>query len=597
MRRFFTIIAFGLLASAAYGQGTAKRYIPPVDFKMYLSGNFGEIRDNHFHSGIDIKTQGVTGKIIRAVADGYVSRIAVSPTGYGNALYIHHPDGMTSVYGHLERFNDEIAEYVRDVQYKRESFPVDLYLSRWQFPVNQGEIIAYSGNSGSSAGPHLHFELREQATQNPVNVIAGGYLDGIEDTIPPRLVKLRRNLVMRESMQFLKKEYELVKEGGIYTLKDTSIDLFSNRHPSDSNDFDYYVLEVTDRKNGSDNTMGIYSITVEVDGKQVFGYRMDKLSFAESRYVNSFANYPLNRKNRNDVINLNIAPNNKLSAYTGGDGNIRLIRGEGEKDSMGITDNYLSVGDLHEVKISVKDDSGNESILEFKAATSLGLFYSLAAEPAHYVGLEIPFVYSDSLFTVKIPAGTAYWPFHMQIIRPLSPAEAKIPRPVLSQILKLGDESLTPLHTPMTVSIRPDSIPAGLRNKLCLASRNESGRIVYEGGTVRGDSIEVSTRTFGDYFVTIDTVPPTIAPAFAGNADLRGSDKMTIKISDDFSGISKWRITVDGSWALFDYDRKTNTLTHYFKYARYEKGKTHTLTATAEDARGNKTTVTRKFIY
>ena len=177
------VLAFVLSAFWGVAQESFPNYGKPLDIPIYLSATFGEIRPNHIHAGLDIKTQGVEGKKVFAVADGYISRIGVSPYGYGNVLYITHYDGYTSVYAHLQRFSGEIAKYVKDYQYKHKKFASQIYPDKDKFPIKKGDLIAYSGNSGGSGGPHLHFEIRHTLSEKPVNPMYFGYK--IEDNTRP----------------------------------------------------------------------------------------------------------------------------------------------------------------------------------------------------------------------------------------------------------------------------------------------------------------------------------------------------------------------------------------------------------------------------
>jgi murein DD-endopeptidase MepM/ murein hydrolase activator NlpD len=187
---YFRILLTSILILSTSSENPKDKslFISPVNIPLLLSANFGELRIDHFHSGIDIKTQGATGKEVVAAASGHVYRISVSPGGFGNALYVRHPSGYTTVYGHLDRFSDEIAEFVRTSQYEKKSFAVTLYPTREKFPVKQGEIIAYSGNSGSSGGPHLHYEIRRSDNEKPVNPLLFEF--GTNDNIAPVIEKL-----------------------------------------------------------------------------------------------------------------------------------------------------------------------------------------------------------------------------------------------------------------------------------------------------------------------------------------------------------------------------------------------------------------------
>lgn len=260
---FLTTLAILSLASTkVQAQSTAQEYQAyyksPVTFQIFLAGNIGEIRTTHFHSGIDIKASQGVGSPILATADGYISRIGVSTTGYGKVLYITHPNGETSVYGHLNGFNSKIAEWVKDRQYQKKGFYVDLYPTKNEFPVKQGETIAYLGNTGSSGGPHLHFEIRNKYN-NPLNLVKLGMFN-IKDDVPPTFGSV--TMYTQDSVagitRFTKqKTINAIKSGeGEYVLAEPVL------HTSKPY---YLVYDVIDYKNVSPNTMGIYAMTQMVD--------------------------------------------------------------------------------------------------------------------------------------------------------------------------------------------------------------------------------------------------------------------------------------------------------------------------------------------
>lgn len=570
MKRFIILTLAIVLSGAAVAQQKQPAFAPPVDITMYLSGNVGEIRSNHFHSGIDIKTQGVTGKSVRSSAGGYISRIAVSPTGFGKAIYINHPNGTTTVYGHLDRFEERIAEYVRNEQYRRKSFAVDLYLSASQFPVRQNDLIAYSGNSGSSGGPHLHFEIRDQATQQPLNIISRGLMPGIADNEPPRFLKLWLigvDTIRKTPVHRIIKEFNLKKTESGYTINgDTTVPVGSAA---------YFAVEVTDGKNGANNTMGLYAMKQTIDGKQNFGYATDRFSFDESRYVNTLAYYPLHVKSRYDVLRTYVSPNNELPIYKGvvNRGVIRL------KDSA-----------VHPVVIEITDDNGNSSSLRFNIVRGEN------GTPSPDTG-GTPVWWAQSYthryegMTLTIPAKALYESILLTVDTSPKPSQN-----AYSPLYNIHNEE-TPVQRPMTLSIRPEGLPENLRTKACLASINKRGERVYEGGSWQNGVVTVTTRTFGRYFVTTDTVAPGIAAQFVDGADLSGEQGFTLKVNDNLSGVKDWYATVDGAWVLMDYDPKSERLTHFFRDARYEKGKEHQFVIEVTDRKGNRSTFRRKFVW
>ncbi|MCC8147214.1 MAG: M23 family metallopeptidase, partial [Bacteroidales bacterium] len=258
----------------------AQDLVPPLDIPLYLSGNFGELRANHFHSGIDFKTQGVTGLPVKSVKEGYISRISVSPYGYGNALYIDHPDGTTSVYAHLDRFTPDIESVVRDSQYVKETFAVNLFFSPDQLSIAKGEKIAYSGNTGSSGGPHVHFEIRETQTEMPLDPLPF-YKDKIKDTRPPEI----RGLMIFP--QFNKgvvngntnnQEVELIKNSSGQMIVKDKITAWGEIGVG---------IKAYDRMNETSNIYGVNEIILKVDGEEVYHSIMDKFSFDKTRYLNT----------------------------------------------------------------------------------------------------------------------------------------------------------------------------------------------------------------------------------------------------------------------------------------------------------------------
>ena len=477
MRRL--LISALLLCSAP----VSAQHLAPEDYIFPLrnvaglySANFGEMRPNHFHSGIDIKTDGMTGKPVLATADGYISRIAVTPGGYGRAIYITHPNGTTSVYGHLSKFRDDIEKYVHEERYRTRRNSINLYPSADRFPLKQGEQFAWSGNTGSSAGPHLHFEIRDSRTQRTLNTISSGVIR-TRDDIPPRLVKLyyvEVDSVRGVPVHARPRPVELVeKTPGRYALKQEGALSVGGRG--------YFILEATDRKNDVSNTFGLWRIREFADEDPIFELRIDGFAFDQTRYCNAVTHYPMQVASRNEVI--------------------RLTRLDGCIDDFyPVLKNQAlltpSEGQSQQIRIEAEDDSGNRSILEFRTIRQPAQrdFRAVCDSTALIVDNRRPFSHTAGEASVHIPAGVFYEPlFFSQSSRPAQFAAAPSVA-VLSPLYSILDYD-TPLHTAATVTIRA-YVPQNLQPHTTLGFVRK-GKVSYAGGKYKNGAVTLSTRNIG----------------------------------------------------------------------------------------------------
>lgn len=578
----FTVLLF--VAGAVSAQDGAKVYEgyfrAPMDGVLLPSANFAETRTNHFHSGVDIKTGGVVGKTVYAAADGYVTRIGIAPAGFGRVLYLTHPNGTTTVYAHLQRFSAEIEAYVKKERYRQKKHNVDLYLTPDVFPVKKGEVIGLSGNSGRSGGPHLHYELRDAATQEPLNPITTGIIT-MKDDIAPTIVKLHYievDTVGGVPLNSQPRAAEVVKSAaGQYRLKDTTAFVVGPRG--------YFVLEVTDRKNDSQNTMGVYRVAATLDGEALFGFALDRFSYANTRYVNSLCHYRMQRGARNQFLRLALQTNNRLPVYT-------------KMKNRGLV--MLSDSDTHQVAIEAHDDSGNVSTLEFAVRRREGdrKFYTDADTGGMAVDCTNNFSATAGGMRVTIPALALYENIFYTHALESDPAikggnTASVPR--YSPVYRIHNASV-PLHKPITISIEPDSLPDGLHPKACLGVVSADGtNISYAGGAYKDARVTGKSSIFGRFCVVTDTVAPTVTPDFTNGQDLRGKKSLSFTIKDNFSGIGSFNATIDGQWIIFE--QQGSTITHHFdpEKVTYSGGR-HTLEITVTDNKGNSTTLKREFV-
>lgn len=534
-------------------------FASPFNFPLLLSANYGELRGTHFHGGIDIKTQGVINKPVMAVADGYVARIAVSPTGFGKALYVNHADGTTTVYGHVERFDEPIEQYIHELQYARQSFAVDVAPPKDRFVYKQGDRIALSGNRGSSGGPHLHFEVRETASQRPLNVLAW-HAFHVEDTIPPKAKKLY--YIGIDTVQgipvHIVRQIRTVKRlsDGSYGIADTSAMRVTGTG--------YFAVEAEEKKNGTANPMGVYTIDVQCDGKALFGMTVDRIPFDVGRYAYAAALYPESRSTRNGVYTLYVLPNNRLPVYD-------------RKKPNGLL--RLTDDDPREIAVALGDDCGNRSVLRFRVRRGLppkepqpeGIPVRWS-EDYHYAGEGI---------RLSIPKGTLFESILLRLSTKPRPAYAYSP-------LYTVHTPDVPVYRSLSVSLDASAVPERLRGKALLATVGANGSRSSAGGRWKEGRVATETRSFGTFCIVVDTVPPKITPAFKPGDDFGARKTMEFTIGDDLSGIASYTATIDGKWALFEYDPKSSRLTHYFDDARWERGRTHALVLSVTDNKGNK---------
>jgi len=507
----------------------------PVDFRMLLSGTYAELRSDHFHSGIDIKTDQVVGKPIFAIADGYVSRINISPSGFGNALYITHPNGLVSVYAHLQDFKNCIKEFVFSEQYKRESFSVNIYPKKDEFPIKKGEIIAFSGNSGGSMGPHLHFEIRDEATQEPINPLSYGF--EIKDFIRPTLQGLK--VYLKNEGNLNGTIYELAGWGPNYHLKnDSVINAFGEIA---------FGIQAFDLQNDSKNKNGVYSISLLIDDSLRFQQKMDRYAFSESRYINSLIDYGEKKRSKRRFQRTEIDPNNKLKIYNIADNN-------------GIFD--FSDGKLHTIKYEVRDFAGNSSILKFQIQSD-----SLLKNESNIKNLDSeniswnkPFKKTENIFSFSAPKNAFYCdiPFEYSVSK--MKAEG-----FYSQVITINSDEI-PIHKYCTLSIKyPPTLPDSLKGKLKIVQIDKSGDISFIGGEPSNGAIATKLRSFGSFALRLDTICPKIyRKNIAENQNISDIDKFVLKISDDESGIKSYRATLNGEWILMKFDKKNDKLTYIF---------------------------------
>lgn len=559
--RLVCAVLLAFLLSPVHSNGQNKNYPQdyfraPMDIPLLLSGTFGELRSNHFHSGIDIKTNGREGEPVKAAASGVVYRIKVSPYGFGNALYVRHPNGYSTVYAHLQHFNKEIGAYVRKEQYRQKTFGVELYPPSDLFPVEQGEVIALSGNSGGSGGPHLHFEIRDTRTEKIINPLLFGF--DVKDSRHPDLYQL---VMYRFSENELSgsENFRLIEiADGEYHIAGNDIIEYTG--------LPAFALQAYDRLDGAPNKNGVYQIKMWIGGEPYYDFTMETFAFDETRYINSHIDFGQKICCGKVFNRLYLEPNNRLSVY-------------GKKEKMKLPE--LERDSVYQVRIEVKDVAGNLAKLIFKIKNS-----AEAVEDAGHVNLAV-FKYGQTNYfknsnvELILPEGALYRDVYFEYEDKEACAGG------VGAVYTLGAREI-PVHRYFNLKIKPPRTYQGDPRKLAVASV-VGGKIAdYEGSSWEGGYIVGRTRQFGDFTLVADSVPPRISALdFRSGKNVSKQSSLKLKTTDNFSGIDTYDAEIDGSWVLMEYDAKYKLLTIPLAELELSAGE-HILSVTVKDEMGNK---------
>ena len=498
----------------------------PINGRIYLSGTFGELRSNHFHTGLDIKTGGVEGQNIYAAAEGYISRIKVSPWGYGHAVYIKHPNGYTTVYGHLKNYNETISDYVKNQQYKKQKFAVDLFPKPQEIKIQKGEIIAFSGNSGSSGGPHLHFEIRDNETEEPINPL---FFDiQVKDFITPTIKSLRIYPAERGALVQGKHKAEnfiLKGWGKNYAFKNGDSIVVNG---------DFYTgISTIDKQNDSHNKNGVYSIDIYVDSILLYHHQLERLNFLTNRYINTLIDYEYYEKKKRKYQRSYISPNNNLGIY-------ETIKNKG---IFSYNDNQY-----HLIKYVVKDFKGNESVLHFTilskpADASNGTISSNVLNPLTKNNFK------DEHIEIYFPPNCLYDTMTFASVAQSSHKGSITP------IYQIGNEEVA---LQKSIQVKLNYIPKAPNDKNYIG-RISNNHINYTGSKQIGDQIIFKTRNFGSYGIFTDSIPPTIRLTTKKDR-LKNSKIISFYVSEKESGINDYNAWLNGKWVILEWDPKKNRM-------------------------------------
>ena len=554
------LIFFLVLTGFAYSQEKYPEnyFINPLKIPLILSGTFGELRSNHFHAGLDIKTQKVEGLSVLASADGYVSRINVSLWGYGNALYITHPNGYTTVYGHLKKFSPKIEAYVKQHQYEKESFVIRLYPKKNELQFKKGDEIALSGNSGSSGGPHLHYEIRDVKSN-----IMNPMLFGIK--IPDHKFP-----VIQSAFAYAKNDTTQVNQSN------KNVQLVLNRQYNGdllANTIYAYGeigigLDAYDRLDGALNHNGIYDLQMNVNGEKIFQFTLDKFSFAESRFINSYIDYEKYIKLKQRIQKCFIDNEyNHLSLY-----------------KTTINEGFFTVKDSldYKVIITAKDFEGNKTklIIPIKGKRdTIAISKSISRTPYFFKANEVNKIV-DSVVQIRFPKNIFYEDFYFDYS-------------YIDGVAKLHNNSV-PVHSYYRLAFDISKYTEGEIKQMYIAKKNKYGKLFYVKTKRKENTLYTSSNSLGEFTLKSDKKHPTVKFYFKENQWLTKHNNIRVRIHDKGTGIKSYRGEIDGEWILMKFNPKKGILTYDFK-DKYFEGTLHRLKIIITDNVNNSSTFTTTF--
>lgn len=540
-------ILCSVLVARAQEETIAPVFRAPFDFPLTLSGNFGELRSNHFHGGVDFKTQGQVGKPIHCIADGWVSRVLVTPGGYGQAIYITHPNGYTSVYGHVMKFAPVVAKVVEEYQYEHEAFTADLAFEPGQISFKAGEIIALSGNEGYSFGPHLHMEIRCTDSGELIDPLQF-YTDKVKDTTPPRA----------SAVMLYPQRGKGVVEG---SSQKKSIPAASLNKPVTAWGEIAAGIKAYDYMDGTHNSYGVYSVVLYVDTAEVFRSTVKGVLPDENRMINAWTDYEEHVKRNSWVMRSQILPGNRL----------RMLQANGKGGIVTIDEER----DYH-FRYVLADRYGNQSTYRFTVRGRQQPIEEYQPRTRHYLAWDKGNVVQEPGMELVIPRGMLYEDvaLHTRIIKDTA---------ALSYEYQLHDAPV-PLQAGCTLMIGLRHLPVQDTSKYYVA-RKWGNRTGSAGGTYENGWMKASIRELGTYVVAIDTVPPRVTPL---NRAQWKTGNIQFKVGDAQTGVKDYKVTIDGAFALFGFSSKNAKL--WMKHPeRLKRGVPHKLELVVTDYCGNET--------
>ncbi len=533
IKQLLFISLFAILPPFIQAQNEAT---PPLDIPLKLSGTFGEFRPTHFHAGLDIKTQGKQGFKVSSIKAGSIRRIRVATTGYGKCLYIQHADGTTSVYAHLKKFAPKIESFIKAYQYEQETFVTQKFLKLGEITVEQGEIIGYSGNTGGSLGPHLHFEIRDTKEETPLNPLQLGF--EIPDSIRPIVQELYR---YKKDINGLSAKTQIPLERVNDSVYQADILRLGGTHA--------FGIRLFDRQDLSYNRNGIYKATVKVNGSKMFSYTFDKIDFRDGKKIDALIDYISYHEERIRVQKLfrDLDVDYSFLPKTAPNGFIEFTEGR-----------------AYQIEIIVEDYAHNKTYVSFyvEGKTDFPLAEKVTMQNPIYPDKDYLFAFDQH--ELYIPKNAFYQTIDLKI-------EEKKDTLVIAKIALPQRKGFE-----LNVAI-PEALDSLQRQQLSLAiydpeEEKEEKKLRYVW-TAKKDSILQTKYAYpGQYILTKDSLAPTIKPLnFKDQQWMSNYKFLEIEVDDEFSGIKSYRATMNGQWILMEHEPKDNTLIYDFSDIEFDQ--------------------------
>ena len=538
MRILLALILFPLfaLSQETYPQDV---FQSPLAIPLDISGSFGELRSNHFHSGLDFKTTGVEGLPVYATGDGYVSRIKISTFGYGKAIYISHPNGYTSVYGHLQKANGAIQEYIKKKQYQEKAYEVEMYLYPTELPVKKGDIIAFTGNTGGSGGPHLHFEFRDTKSEQIVNPLHFGFKKFVKDERKPIIqgivVYPLDSTVVNNSQKPINISFNKQTDGTYLSTK------------VKANGKIAFGINAYDFCTNAYNKNGLYKVRAYLNGVLQYQYGFDSFAFDESRYINNFIDYE-----RFHEMGQRVQKLFELSSYP-----LSVVAGNSKDGTLRILPNAsytyrVELYDFHQNKI--------ELIIPIEFAIQQATIKKEIQKTPFYVKAKTESIFEKNNVSVYVPENAFYNNFYMNF-------------EVNNDIATLHDDSV-PVHKNITLTFNDvTGLTEEQLSKTYIATL-DGYKLDYNKTYRKGNTFSTKIKTLGKYKLAQDSIPPRIYNInFVEGKTLKDQKIISVSVSDLHSDIDTYNAYLNGKWILMEYDYKTKKLVHNLDDAVYVQGR------------------------